>query len=84
MIAEKRSKTLKRGIIMEYSKTYFLRYLSANEEVRKASKNHWLQIHAAHIANGDTESETYSLSASILAAIAVADDLIEKQIVVSA
>lgn len=69
---------------MEYSKTYFLRYLSANEEVRKASKEHWLRIHAAHIVNGDTESGTYGLSASILAAIAVADDLIEKQIVVSA
>ena len=69
---------------MEYTKTYFLRYLSSNEEVRKASKDHWLRIHAAHIASGDTESDTYSLSASILAAIAVADDLLEKQIVVSA
>lgn len=69
---------------MEYSKTYFLRYLSANEETRKASKDHWLRIHAAHIVNGDMDSDTYCLSASILAAIAVADDLIEKQIVVSA
>ena len=65
---------------MEYSKTYFLRYLSANEEVRKASKDHWLRIHAAHIVNGDMDSDTYSLSASILAAIAVADDLIAKQL----
>lgn len=69
---------------MEYTKTYFLRYLSANEEVRKASKDHWLRIHTAHIVSGDTESGTYSLSASILAAIAVADDLIAKQLVVSA
>ena len=69
---------------MEYTKTYFLRYLSANEEVRKASKDHWLRIHAAHIVNGDMDSDTYNLSASILAAIAVADDLIAKQLVVSA
>ena len=69
---------------MEYSKTYFLRYLSANEEVRKASKDHWLRIHAAHIVSGDMDSDTYRLSASILAAIAVADDLIAKQLVVSA
>ena len=69
---------------MEYSKTYFLRYLSANEEVRKASKDHWLRIHAAQIVNGDMDSDTYSLSASILAAIAFADDLIAKQLVVSA
>ena len=69
---------------MEYSKIYFLRYLAANEKIRKASKDHWLKIHSANVLNGNFESDAFRLSASILAAIAVADDLIEKQIVVSA
>lgn len=58
---------------MEYTKTYFLRYLSANEETRKESKNHWLNIFTREFSNG----QDYSLSASILAAIALADDVIE-------
>lgn len=69
---------------MEYSKIYFLRYLAADEKMRKASKDHWLKIHSANVLNGDFESDTFQLSASILAAIAVADDMIEKQLVVSA
>lgn len=69
---------------MEYSKIYFLRYLAADEKMRKSSKDHWLKIHSASVLNGDYESDTFRLSASILAAIAVADDMIEKQIVVSA
>lgn len=65
---------------MEYSKTYFLRYLSANEETRKASKNHWLNVFAREFAsNQDT-----SLSASILAAIMLADDAIESGKTISA
>lgn len=69
---------------MEYSKTYFLRYLAADEQSRKASKNHWLKIHSASVLNGDCESDTFRLSASILAAISVADDMIEKKLVISA
>ena len=57
---------------MEYTKTYFLRYLSANEETRKESKNHWLNIFTREFS----DRQDYSLSASILAAIALADDVI--------
>lgn len=69
---------------MEYSQIYFLRYLSADEKMRKASKDHWLKIHSASVLDGDYESDTFRLSASILAAIAVADDMIEKKLVISA
>lgn len=69
---------------MEYAKIYFLRYLAADEKMRKASKDHWLKIHSASVLNGDCESDTFQLSASILASIAVADDMIEKQLVISA
>ena len=57
---------------MEYTKTYFLRYLSANGETRKESKNQWLNIFTREFSDG----QDYSLSASILAAIALADDVI--------
>ena len=57
---------------MEYTKTYFLHYLSASEETRKESKNHWLNIFTREFSDG----QDYSLSASILAAIALADDVI--------
>lgn len=57
---------------MEYAKTYFLRYLSANEETRKESKNHWLNIFTREFSEG----QDYSLSASILAVISLADDVI--------
>ena len=57
---------------MEYAKTYFQRYLAANEEARKESKNHWLNIFTREFSDG----QDYSLSASILAAIALADDVI--------
>ena len=57
---------------MEYAKTYFLRYLSASEKTRKESKNHWLNIFTREFSNG----QDYSLSASILAAIELADDVI--------
>ena len=57
---------------MEYAKTYFLRYLAANEETRKESKNHWLNIFTREFSDG----QDYSLSSSILAAISLADDVI--------
>ena len=57
---------------MEYAKAYFLRYFSANEETRKKSKNHWLNIFTREFSDG----QDYSLSASILAAITLADDVI--------
>jgi len=57
---------------MEYSKTYFLRYLAANKETRKASKKHWLSVFTREF----TENADYSLSASILAVISVADNII--------
>lgn len=65
---------------MEYSKTYFLRYLASDEKTRKASKEHWLKVFSANFANGIIDD----LSASILAAIALADDMIAKEIIVSA
>lgn len=65
---------------MEYSKTYFLRYLSANEEVRKASKDHWLNVFTREFSDG----QDYALSASILAVIALADDVIASGLSVSA
>lgn len=58
---------------MAYAKTYFERYLSASEEKRKESKNHWLNVFAREFASG----QDYSLSASILAAISLADDVLE-------
>ena len=58
---------------MEYNKTYFLRYLSANEKTRKESRNYWINIFTYEFSNG----QDYSLSASILAAIALADDVLE-------
>ncbi len=57
---------------MNYARTYFLRYLAANEETRKESKNHWLNIFTREFSDG----KDYSLSASILAVISLADDVI--------
>lgn len=59
---------------MEYTKTYFLRYLSASEKTRKESKKHWLDVFAREFADG----KDYTLSASILAVIALADDMLER------
>lgn len=65
---------------MEYTKTYFLRYLSADDETRKKSKSHWLNVFTREFSDG----QDYALSASILAAIALADDVIKSGYVVSA
>lgn len=65
---------------MEYSKTYFLRYLSCDSKTRAASKAHWLKIYAANFQNGIVDE----LSSSILAAIALADDMIANGLVVYA
>lgn len=65
---------------MEYAKKYLSLYLAASDETRKASKAHWLKIFAAEYAAGDVDG----LAGQILAVMSLADDLIARNIVVSA
>lgn len=61
---------------MNYYKNYFLRYISANEATRKASRQHWLKCHAENVLSG--REDLIIFSAKILASISLADDMLEK------
>lgn len=55
---------------MEYTREYLRKYLSADEETRKASKKHWTDIFTRELYSG----KDYTLSASILAVITIAEE----------
>lgn len=59
---------------MEYNRHYLKLYLSAKEETRQASKKHWLKIYETNFKNGIIDS----LSASVLATIALAEKILEE------
>lgn len=52
---------------MEYAREYLRKYLSADEETRKASKDHWINVFTHELYTG----KDYTLSASILAVITI-------------
>lgn len=52
---------------MEYAREYLRKYLSADEETRKASKDHWVNVFTRELYSG----KDYTLSASILAVITI-------------
>lgn len=60
---------------MEYVREYLRKYLSADEETRKASKKHWLEVLSAYYADGDLDG----FSTKMVAVIALADYMIEQQ-----
>ena len=62
--------------IMNYYKNYFLRYISASAAEREESRQHWLKCHAENICSG--RDDLIIFSAKILAAISLADDMLEK------
>ena len=55
---------------MEYAREYLLKYLSADEEMRKASKDHWVNVFTRELYTG----KDYTLSASILAVITIVEE----------
>lgn len=55
---------------MEYAREYLRKYLSADEETRKASKDHWVNVFTRELYSG----KDYTLSASILAVISIAEE----------
>lgn len=55
---------------MEYAREYLRKYLSADEETRKASQKHWADIFTRELYSG----KDYTLSASILAVIAIIEE----------
>ena len=59
---------------MDYYKTYMMRYLMADAEMRAASKNHWTKCHIENIASGREDLIVFSVK--ILGAIAAAEELI--------
>lgn len=61
---------------MNYYKDYFLRYIAADIETRKESRQHWLKCHAQNIASG--REDLIIFSAKILGAISLADDMLGK------
>jgi hypothetical protein len=61
---------------MNYYKNYFLRYISANEATREASRQHWLKCHAENVLSG--REDLIIFSAQILASISLADDMLKK------
>lgn len=64
---------------MEYYNTYILRYLMANDEVRQASKDHWLKCYREAIESGN--EFLIDRDARMLASIALADDYIKTHII---
>lgn len=55
----------------DYNQTAQRRYMNADQETRKASREHWTKAHAENMKNGSPEAIAFS--ASILAAYDVAD-----------
>lgn len=62
---------------LDFYSSYTVRYIEADERCRKESKDHWLKCHAANIA--DDRSDLYIFSSKILAAISLAEAIIEEQ-----
>ena len=55
---------------MEYTREYLRKYLSADEEMRKACKDHWVNVFTRELYTG----KDYTLSASILAVITIVEE----------
>lgn len=55
----------------DYHQTAQRRYMNADPETRKASREHWTKVHAENMKSGSPEAIAFS--ASILAAYDVAD-----------
>lgn len=55
---------------MEYTREYMRKYLSADEKMRKASKDHWINVFTRELYSG----KDYTLSASILAVITIIEE----------
>lgn len=61
----------------DFYSSYTVRYIEADTQSRKESKDHWLKCHAANIA--DDRSDLYIFSSKILAAISLAEAIIQEQ-----
>ena len=61
----------KGGAKMNYYEQYKERYAAADEETRKASKDHWQRVHAKNLASG--RQDLIIFSAQILAMICTID-----------
>lgn len=61
----------------DFYSSYTVMYIEADTQSRKESKDHWLKCHAANIA--DDRSDLYIFSSKILAAISLAEAIIQEQ-----
>lgn len=61
----------------DFYSSYTVRYIEADTQSRKESKDHWLKCHAANIA--DDRNDLYIFTSKILAAITLAEAIIQEQ-----
>ena len=60
----------------DYYEFWLDRYMMADAETRKASKEHWIQKHKENLAA--KRSDLIIFSAKMLATVTLADDLMDK------
>lgn len=64
---------------MNFYETYYLRYLQADTDTRRQSRDHWLNVHKANMATGRDDLTIFS--AQILARITLADEYLKHHVV---
>lgn len=62
---------------LDWYTRYFLMYVSASEENRRAAKKHWIECHKRNMALNNRDDLTI-YSAKILASIALAEDVLNQ------
>lgn len=61
----------------DFYSSHTIRYIEADAQSRKESKDHWLKCHAENVASG--REDMIIFSSKILAAISLAEAIIEEQ-----
>lgn len=61
----------------DFYSSHTVRYIEADTQSRKESKDHWLRCHAENVASG--REDMIIFSSKILAAISLAEAIIEEQ-----
>ena len=64
---------------MKYYEDHFLKYLTAPQETRQASREHWLKCHAENLKN--KRDDLIIFSAKMLASIDLADEYLKTHII---
>lgn len=62
---------------IDFYSSHTIRYIEADTQSRKESKDHWIKCHAENVASG--REDMIIFSSKILAAISLAEAIIEEQ-----